>query len=117
MPLRISGTKAPESRDRAAEILTAVGLKDRMSHLPSEVSGGEQQRGALARAMVNHPGMLLCDEPTGNLDLERGEEVRDLLWRIARTRHSTVLIATHNPEIAKSADRIIRITDGAVVTQ
>lgn len=115
LPLRIAGVKKREAEEQAAELLESVGLKERRTHLPSEISGGEQQRAALARALANEPALLLCDEPTGNLDLERGEEIRDLIWRAARARHSTVLIATHNPEIAKKADRIIRIVNGRVV--
>jgi len=115
LPLRISRMEEKKAREKALELLEAVGLKDRASHYPSEVSGGEQQRAALARAMVNKPALLLCDEPTGNLDLEKGEEIRDLIWRTARSQHSTVLIATHNLDIAKTADRIIRIVDGKIV--
>lgn len=114
LPARIQGMPESEASENAAGLLEAVGLSERMGHLPSEVSGGEQQRAALARAMVNLPAILLCDEPTGNLDLERGEEVRDLLWRVARSQHATVLITTHNPDIARSADRIIKIVDGIV---
>ncbi len=117
LPMRIHGMNPREAEDRAMELLNSVGLKDRVTHYPSEVSGGEQQRAALARALANEPALLLCDEPTGNLDLERGEEVRDLIWRTDRARHSTVLIATHNPDIAKKADRILRIADGQVVAQ
>ncbi len=115
LPLRIQGFKDSHAKDLASELLEAVGLKERMSHFPSQVSGGEQQRAALARAMVHKPALLICDEPTGNLDLERGEEIRDLIWRIARSKGSTVLVATHNPEIAKNADRIIKIVDGKIV--
>ena len=106
LPMRIHGMNPREAEDRATELLNSVGLKDRVTHYPSEVSGGEQQRIALARALANEPALLLCDAPTGNLDLERGEEVRDLISRTARARHSTVMIATHNPDIAKKADRI-----------
>ena len=116
LPLRIAGQKSSESSARAEELLKSVGLAERLHHLPSQVSGGEQQRAALARAMVNRPALLICDEPTGNLDLERGEEVRDLIWRVARAQHATVLVATHNPDIARSADRILKIVDGKVVT-
>ncbi len=116
LPLRIAGVKSQDAMDLAGELLASVGLKERMAHLPSQVSGGEQQRAALARAMVGNPAILLCDEPTGNLDLERGEEIRDLIWRVARAKCSTVIVATHNPDIAKSADRIIRIVNGKVCT-
>lgn len=115
LPLRIQGFKDSHAKDISTELLEAVGLKERMSHFPSQVSGGEQQRAALARAMVHKPALLICDEPTGNLDLERGEEIRDLIWRIARSKGSTVLVATHNPDIAKNADRIIKIVDGKIV--
>ncbi len=114
LPARILGIGENEARENAAGLLEAVGLAERMDHLPSEVSGGEQQRAALARAMVNLPAILLCDEPTGNLDVERGEEVRELLWRVARAQHATVLITTHNPDIARAADRTIKIVDGAI---
>lgn len=114
LPQRILGVSKIEAENRASELLGSVGLKERISHYPSEVSGGEQQRAALARAMINHPAILICDEPTGNLDLERGEEIRDLIWRIARAQHSTVIVATHNLDIAKNADRTIRIVDGKV---
>ena len=116
LPLRIAGLKSLESSARAEELLRSVGLEERLHHLPSQVSGGEQQRAALARAMVSRPALLICDEPTGNLDLERGEEIRNLIWRVARAQHATVLVATHNPDIAKSADRILKIVDGQVVS-
>jgi len=114
LPLRIAGLKRSESKVKAFELLTTLGLEQRVSHLPSQVSGGEQQRAALARAMVHRPAILICDEPTGNLDLERGEEIRKLIWELARAHHSTVLIATHNMDIAKKADRMIRIADGKI---
>ncbi|MBI2118161.1 MAG: ABC transporter ATP-binding protein [Elusimicrobia bacterium] len=114
MPLQILGISWSEAKDKAEGLLNAVGLKERISHFPSQISGGEQQRAALARAMVNAPALLICDEPTGNLDIERGEEIKDLIWRVARSQHTTVLVATHNPEIAKSADRIIHISDGRI---
>lgn len=115
LPLRIAGIEKMEAEGRAADLLVSLGLKDRMTHLPQEISGGEQQRTALARALANQPALLLCDEPTGNLDLERGEEIRDLIWRTARAHHATVLIATHNPDIANKADKIVRIADGKIV--
>ena len=115
LPLRIAGLNEKQAGGRAEELLSSLGLKERLGHLPSQVSGGEQQRTALARAMINRPGIRLCDEPKGNLVVEMGEEIRDLIWKTARSEHSTVLIATHNPDIAKSADRIIRIVDGNIV--
>ncbi len=115
LPLRIQRMSEKEAGARAEDLLASVGLKERLHHIPSRVSGGEQQRAALARAMVARPAILICDEPTGNLDLERGNEVRDLIWRVARAEKSTVLIATHNPEIARSADRIVQLEDGAIL--
>lgn len=115
LPARIMGFTKKEAEEKAAELLQSIGLEERIYHFPSEISGGEQQRTALARALVNHPVLLLCDEPTGNLDWEKGEEVRELIWRTARARHCTVAIATHNPEIAKKADRTIEIRDGKIV--
>lgn len=117
LPLRIQGRDKAYAEEKAAELLASIGLQDRGSHFPSEISGGEQQRTALARALIHHPSILLCDEPTGNLDLERGEEIRDLIWRTARARHTTVLIATHNPDIAQKADRIVRIADGKIFSE
>lgn len=117
LPLRILGKKRSEAQEVAAQLLESIGLKERISHFPSEISGGEQQRTALARALVNQPIILLCDEPTGNLDLETGEKVRDLIWRVARAKHTTVLIATHNMEIAQKADRIIQIIDGQIIPE
>ncbi len=114
LPLRIAGTSAKESMEKAAVILSEVGLSQRVHHLPSRVSGGEQQRAALARAMISRPKLLICDEPTGNLDLERGEEIRQLIWNLARKENSAVIVATHNLDLAKSADRIIKIVDGRI---
>lgn len=116
LPLRIAGKSGAEILDQSKELLAAVGLSERLDHFPSEISGGEQQRAALARAMVHLPKILICDEPTGNLDLERGEEVRELIWRVARAHSTTVLIATHNPEIAATADRTISIVNGQIQT-
>ena len=114
LPQRILGINNGEANERASELLNSVGLKERLNHYPSEISGGEQQRAALARAMINRPAILICDEPTGNLDLDRGSEIRDLIWRVARAQSSTVIVATHNPDIAKSADRIIKIANGKI---
>lgn len=114
LPLRIMGMSASDASKEAAGILESVGLGPRLHHLPSRVSGGEQQRAALARAMVYHPRLLICDEPTGNLDLERGEEVRELIWKMARQEGTAVIVATHNPDLARSADRTVRIVDGRI---
>lgn len=94
--------------------LEQVGLKDRLDHFPSQLSGGEQQRVAIARALAKNPIMLLCDEPTGALDLEKGRQVLDVLVRLAREQNRTVLLITHNAPIASLADRVIRIGSGRI---
>jgi putative ABC transport system ATP-binding protein len=101
---------------RARELLEAVGLDGRERALPGELSGGEQQRVAIARALIGHPPLLLADEPTGNLDSVTGREVMDLLASLRHRFGMTMIIATHNPELAASCDRLIRLRDGSVVS-
>jgi putative ABC transport system ATP-binding protein len=112
-PLELAGQGQAE--ERAVALLAQVGLKDRLGHYPSQLSGGEQQRVALARAFVNDPRLLFADEPTGNLDNETGKKVVDLLFDLHRRQHSTLLIVTHDLELAKRADRQIRLHNGQVV--
>jgi putative ABC transport system ATP-binding protein len=100
---------------RAEEVLEQVGLADRMPHFPAELSGGEQQRVAIARALVKQPPILLCDEPTGELDFETGRMILDLLRRISREHNQTVLLVTHNAAIGEMADRVIRLRSGEIV--
>ncbi|MGE0434157.1 MAG: ABC transporter ATP-binding protein [Planctomycetota bacterium] len=109
VPLRMS-TKA--KRERATKALEGVGLGHRLSHTPGKVSGGERQRAAFARALVNDPQMILADEPTGNVDTATGEKLLDLLIRIKQERGTTLVIVTHNPELAVKADRVVIIRDG-----
>ncbi len=99
---------------RAEELLTQVGLKNRIYHKPFEMSGGEQQRVAIARALVNRPSILLADEPTGNLDSKSGREIMDLLVEINKTRGVTLIIVTHAAEVAKMTHRLIQLEDGLV---
>ncbi|MFJ8113755.1 ABC transporter ATP-binding protein [Streptomyces sp. NPDC096132] len=104
-----------DRRARAMELLEAVGLAARADALPSELSGGQQQRVATARALINRPGLLLADEPTGNLDSATGREIIDLLLSLRERYGMTLLLTTHDPEVAVSCDRIVRLHDGRIV--
>jgi len=112
MPCLIQGISKAEAGQRAESILTLVGLRERLIHKPGELSGGEQQRVAVARAMVLEPKVLLADEPTGNLDTKTGESVFDLLDELNRTRQVTLIIVTHNPGLADRMSRQIHLVDG-----
>lgn len=113
LPMEILGKLSKkEMRSRAKMLLTLVGLQDRMSHLPSELSGGEQQRVTIARALCNDPPLLLLDEPTGDLDTRNTVDVMDLLLRINQERRMTCIMVTHNPDLECYADRIMYIEDG-----
>lgn len=113
-PLRIKGERVCAARSAAKKILETVGLGGRSSHLPNQLSGGEQQRVAIARALVNEPEILLCDEPTGNLDSNTGRNVIELLLDLNRTRKLTLVVVTHDNEIAKAAQRVLHIKDGRI---
>lgn len=113
LPLVYAGVPKKERLERAKEVLTSVGLADRISHKPNELSGGQRQRVAIARALVNHPSMLLADEPTGNLDTKTSHEIMDLLEEISN-KGNTVIIVTHEEDIAKRAKRIVRLRDGRI---
>lgn len=114
-PMIALGVPRAERRRRAGAMLDAMGLAPRAHFLPANASGGERQRAAVARALVNRPEVVLADEPTGNLDSGNGQRVVDLLVEHARTQGALVIIATHNPEIARSADRTIALLDGRLV--
>ena len=103
-------------RDQAAAALADVGLEQRLGHLPSALSGGEQQRVGLARAMVGDPKLLLADEPTGNLDQETGAHVIALMFALARERGTSILLITHDPTLARQADRVLRMNEGHLST-
>ncbi len=110
LPYRTSWNK----QDRARELLTAVGLGGREQSLPARMSGGEQQRVAIARALINRPPLVLADEPTGNLDSRNATEIIDLLAALPGQYHTTILLASHDPQVAARCERLIRLRDGAV---
>jgi lipoprotein-releasing system ATP-binding protein len=112
LPLLVARRKPREARAAASALLAAVGLSERATHRPGELSGGEQQRTAIARALVHSPRLLLCDEPTGNLDARTGQSVAALLSTLARTRGAGVIIATHNEQLARTCDRTLVLADG-----
>ena len=105
----------PNARDRATALLTAFGLAHRLHHLPGKLSGGEKQRVAIARALANAPGVLLADEPTGNLDVTTGRAVMDLLFGLQATLGTTLLLITHDPALAERCGRQVRVADGLIV--
>lgn len=115
MPALISGLSHREARNRAESILMDVGLGDRMAHKPGELSGGEQQRVAVARAVIMEPEVILADEPTGNLDTETGRKVEDLLMNLNRQRNITLVVVTHNRSLAKRMSRSVGLKDGKVL--
>jgi lipoprotein-releasing system ATP-binding protein len=110
-------TMINKSTDNALidELLNDVGLSERANHKPSEISGGEAQRAAIARALINSPNLILADEPTGNLDTENAEAVIDLIFNLRKKHNKTFIIVTHNTEFAERCDRIIKINDGVIV--
>jgi putative ABC transport system ATP-binding protein/lipoprotein-releasing system ATP-binding protein len=115
LPALIGGYRGREVRIRAAEILERVGLGDRMQHLPSELSGGEQQRVAIGRALMNDPTLLFADEPTGNLDSRTGGLIVELLLTLARESQRTLVVVTHDARLAERGDRRLEIRDGQIV--
>ncbi|HWO90146.1 MAG TPA: ABC transporter ATP-binding protein [Gemmatimonadales bacterium] len=115
MPLRICGSGEREARERAERMLAEVGLAGRMTHRPGALSGGEQQRCAVARALVHDPDLVLADEPTGNLDLLAGQAVAELFFRLARELETAVVIVTHNRQLAARADRVVSLEAGRLV--
>jgi putative ABC transport system ATP-binding protein len=115
LPLLYAGVGRQEREARAKAALGAVGLADRLDHKPDELSGGQQQRVAIARALVTEPAIILADEPTGNLDTQVGAEILDIFQKLHREKGITLIVITHDPEIASQAERTIWIRDGLVV--
>lgn len=115
MPALVKRMPRKQAREKAGQILRDVGLSERLSHMPSQLSGGEQQRVAIARALINEPDLILADEPTGNLDSHTGEGVFQMLEDIVRKKNKTMIIVTHNEKLSERADRIVRLIDGKVV--
>jgi putative ABC transport system ATP-binding protein len=113
IPMEIAGFK--EAQKRAAELLEAVELTNRAHHYPSQLSGGEQQRTAIARAFANNPKILLADEPTGNLDSRNGKHIFELMTELHRTKNTTLILVTHDEDLASQAQRQIRLKDGRIL--
>jgi len=114
LPMRYAVLNGRNRRQVALDALAAVGLEDRVHHRPNELSGGQMQRVAIARALVNNPAIIMADEPTGNLDTQSGEEIMTLLKNLNKDRGTTLIIVTHDPEIAELTDRVISIRDGRI---
>ena len=113
LPLKLDNRKVDE--EKLNELIKLLGLEDRRKHLPNELSGGQQQRTSIGRAMITNPSIILADEPTGNLDSKSSEEIVKLLEKSNKDYKQTIIMITHNMEIAKIADRIIRLEDGRIV--
>ena len=117
LPMLYAGVPRARRAARAAELLEQVGMTDRRRHLPSELSGGQKQRVAIARAMANDPAILLADEPTGALDSQTGRLVMDLVHRLHEEQGKTIVLITHNPELAAETERIVTIADGRIIRE
>ena len=115
MPALIGGAKRKEAKQRALELLSAVGLSERAEHKPAQLSGGEQQRVAIARALMNKPSVLLADEPTGNLDTHNRDEIQRLLFEVREKFGQTIVMVTHDERLAEMADRKIVMSDGEIL--
>jgi lipoprotein-releasing system ATP-binding protein len=116
LPLLIGRTSPRKARSRAEEVLSDVGLAGRMTHRPAELSGGEQQRCAVARALVHDPNVVLADEPSGNLDHANAERLHEIFFRLAREYETAVVVVTHNRQLAARADRVLLLEDGRLTT-
>jgi putative ABC transport system ATP-binding protein len=117
LPLMFDGSGVKNREEKAREYLTLVGLSHRLKNLPGQMSGGERQRVAVARALINNPNIILADEPTGALDSKTGKEIMDLLADLNKKQKKTIIIVTHDDTVAKYAQRVIRFKDGQVISQ
>ncbi|RKY68371.1 MAG: lipoprotein-releasing system ATP-binding protein LolD, partial [Candidatus Latescibacterota bacterium] len=117
VPGMIAGRRAEELIKPARELLSRVGLAERESHRPNQLSAGEQQRVAVVRALINNPELVLADEPSGNLDFASSRTLHTLLWELSRSLEKTFVIATHNLELASKADRVLQLSNGKIVSQ
>lgn len=117
LPLEFARRQQFNPRQRARELLDLLGLKDRLNHRPSQLSGGQQQRVAIARALANNPPLLMADEPTGNLDTESGKMVLMALEKVQEEMGTTIIVVTHDPQIASQMERIFRLVDGQLVNE
>ncbi len=117
LPMSVSNVNRSERKKRAEELLETVGLKDRINHKPAELSGGERQRVAIARALANHPKFLLMDEPTGNIDSKTAYEIIELIKKLNEEEGVTIIIVTHDQNIAKQTKRTVQMLDGLIVSE
>lgn len=117
IPSYIAGKSKAEAESKAAELLGFLNLSERLDHKPSELSGGEQQRVAVARALVNNPSLILADEPSGNLDTENKNELHKLFFRLRDTFGQTIVIVTHDRQLASMSDRVLQIRDGLIINE
>lgn len=114
LPTWIANTDSKQAEKKALKLLDRLGIKDRVNHKPTQLSGGEQQRVAVARALINNPKIIFADEPSGNLDSENADQLHDLFFELRQEQQCSFVIVTHNKELAKRADRSIRIIDGVI---
>lgn len=114
LPMIYAGSTRDERKLRAQELLTRVGIGDRYAAMPGQISGGQQQRVAIARALVNHPALILADEPTGNLDTHTSHEIMELFTRLNREEGITLIVVTHENDVARFANRLVRLVDGRI---
>ncbi len=116
LPLKLNGVRGKARQKRGKEVLESVGLKDKTKNRSKDLSGGQKQRVAIARALVNQPNILIADEPTGNLDSENGKVIEDLLFELNKTNKTTLILVTHDEDLAKRCDRIITVRDGQIIS-